>query len=87
MNLYIVANKLNEVVSIVGEVFSKTQKEDIIMFINAGEWGLALETMCEFLYEEELPITLKAYRLVEEVGSLLKLNSNLWKNLKNQIID
>lgn len=87
INSYIVANKLNEALSIVSEVLSKAQKKDIIMFINAGEWEPALETLCEFLYEEEFPITLKAYGLLQEVGSLLKLNKNLWENLKNQISD
>jgi hypothetical protein len=87
INSYIVANKLNEALSIVGEVLSKNQREDISMFINAEEWGLALETLCEFLYEEKLPITLKAYELLKEVGSLLKLNSNLWENLKRQLSD
>jgi hypothetical protein len=87
VNSCIVANKLNEALSLVGEVLSKTQREDISMFINAGEWGLALETLCEFLYEEELSITLKAYELLKEVGSLLKLNSSLWENLKKQLSD
>lgn len=85
VNSHIVSNKLNEALSIVAEVLSESQREDISIFINAGEWGLALETLCEFLYEEELPIKLKAYELLEEVKSLINLDYDLLRSLKNQI--
>lgn len=87
VNSHLLAKKLNEILPIVAEVLSENQKEDIRMFINAGEWGLAFETLCEFLYEEELPIAPKAYGLLEETESLLKLNSSLLENLKSQVSD
>ena len=82
-----IANKLNEVLSDIAPVLSEIQQDDIRIYISAGEWLLALETLCEFLIEDEFPITLKTYLLFQEIEDLMggKCLVNKMEYLKEQI--
>jgi hypothetical protein len=81
----IVVKKLNEVLTQLKEVFSDGQIEFLQSYINAGEWNLALETLCDILIEEEIPIDLKAYELLQEVGNILNMERETWEMLKVQV--
>ncbi|MEG4337864.1 MafI family immunity protein [Microcoleus sp. D3_18_C2] len=81
----IVVKKLNEVLAQLKEVFSGAQIEFLQSYINAGEWNLALETLCDILLEEEIPIDLKAYELLQEVGNILNMERETWEMLKVQV--
>lgn len=81
----IVVKKLNEVLSQLKEFFSDAQIEFLQSYINAGEWNLALETLCDILIEEEIPIDLKAYELLQEVGNILNMERETWEMLKVQV--
>ena len=81
----IVVNKLNQVLAQLKEVFSDAQIEFLQSYINAGEWNLALETLCDILIEEEIPIDLKGYELLQEVGNILNMESEIWEMLKVQV--
>jgi len=81
----IVVNKLNEVLVQLKEVFSDTQIEFLQSYINAGEWNLALEILCDILIEEEIPIDLKSYELLQEVGNILNMERETWEMLKVQV--
>ena len=50
--------------------------------IHAGEWDLALETLCDLLIKEEITIDLKAYELLQEVGNILNMERETWEMLK-----
>ena len=78
----IVVNKLNEVLAQLKEVFSDTQIEFLQSYIYAGEWNLALEILCDILIEEEIPIDLNSYELLEEVGNILNMERETWEMLK-----
>ncbi|MCC3439942.1 MafI family immunity protein [Microcoleus sp. PH2017_05_CCC_O_A] len=69
----IVVKKLNEVLTQLKEVFSDDQIEFLQSYINAGEWNLALETLCDILIEEEIPIDSRGYELLQEVGNTLNM--------------
>ena len=45
----IVESKLNEIINIVKPQLSDTQIEFLVSDIPAGEWKLALETLCDIL--------------------------------------
>lgn len=77
--------KLTEILTLVNNVLTPEQINDLKMYINASEWGLALETLCDFLYEDELPISESAYQLLEQVGISLEMESQTWELLKSQI--
>ncbi|MEG5044450.1 MafI family immunity protein [Microcoleus sp. B4-C1] len=81
----IVVKKLNEVLAQLKEVFSGAQIEFLQSYINAGEWNLALETLCDILLEEEISIDLKAYELLQEVGNILNMERETWEMLKVQV--
>ena len=81
----IVVKKLNEVLAQLKEVFSGAQIEFLQSYINAGEWNLALETLCDILIQEEIPIDLKAYELLQEVGNILNMERETWEMLKVQV--
>lgn len=78
-------NKLNEVLAQIKEIFSDTQIEFLQSYINAGEWNLALEILCDILIEEEIPIDLKSYELLQEVGNILNMERQTWEMLKVQV--
>ena len=69
----IVESKLNEIINIVKPQLSDTQIEFLVSDIHAGEWNLALETWCDILIEEENPLDLKAYEVLQEVGNILNM--------------
>ena len=81
----IVESKLNEVINIVKPQLSDTQIEFLVSDIQAGEWNLALETLCDILIEEEIPIDLKGYELLQEVGNILNMERETWEMLKVQV--
>ena len=81
----LVENKLHQVINIVKPQLSETQIEFMVSDIHAGEWNLALETLCDILIEEEIPIDLKSYELLQEVGNILNMERETWEMLKVQV--
>ncbi|PSB44568.1 hypothetical protein C7B67_22510 [filamentous cyanobacterium Phorm 6] len=81
----VVESKLNEVINIVKLQLSDTQIEFLVSDIQAGEWNLALETLCDILIEEEISIDLKGYELLQEVGDMLNMERETWEMLKVQV--
>ena len=81
----IVESKLNEMINIVTPQLSDTQIEFLVSDLHAGEWNLALETLCEILIEEEIPINLRGYELLQEVGNILNMERETWEMLKVEV--
>lgn len=81
----IVVKKLNEVLAQLKEILSETQIEFLQSYINAGEWNLALEILCDILIEEEIPIDSRGYELLQEVGNTLSMEKETWEMLKVQV--
>ncbi|MCC3584404.1 MAG: MafI family immunity protein [Microcoleus sp. PH2017_30_WIL_O_A] len=77
--------KLNEVLARLKESLSDTQIEFLQSYINAGEWNLALEILCDILIEEEIPIDSRGYELLQEVGNTLNMEKETWEMLKVQV--
>jgi hypothetical protein len=82
----LIKSKLNEVILLTNEVMQETQIEFIRSCIDAGEWGLAVETLCDILYEDELPISATAYRLIQEISSSIDLKNSVWEILRPQVV-
>ncbi|MEG4230428.1 MafI family immunity protein [Microcoleus sp. N9_B2] len=81
----LVENKLHQAINIVKPQLSDTQIEFLVSDIQAGEWNLALETLCDILIKEEIPIDLKGYELLQEVGNILNMERETWEMLKVQV--
>ena len=84
----IVEDKLNKVLSLVEEILPKQYIDMVRSDIEqGGEWVLALETLCDCLAEENLPVPQKVYELLEEVASLLNMEDRQrLEMLKLQVI-
>lgn len=80
----LVVSKLNEALSIVRDRLLDTQIDFIESCIYSGEWNLALETLCDILSEDNLPLHPGAYKLFEEIGSDLNIERGTWEILKMQ---
>ncbi|MFN9790510.1 MAG: MafI family immunity protein [Holosporales bacterium] len=63
----LIKGKLNEALFLVRGMFSDEQYTFIIDFINAGEWWLAFDTLCEILSEEELPVSQQLSDILKEI--------------------
>ncbi|KOR34566.1 MULTISPECIES: MafI family immunity protein [Planktothricoides] len=81
----VVENKLNQALALVNDILSDNQTESIQSYIKAGEWNLAVETLCDILISDELPVNLKTYNLLEEAGVVLNMDRETWELLKVQI--
>ena len=70
----IVEHKLNTALYLVKEILPKQYIDMVRSDIEqGGEWVLALETLCDCLTEENLPIPQKVYAILEETASLLNM--------------
>ncbi|MDF0555743.1 MafI family immunity protein [Kamptonema sp. UHCC 0994] len=81
----VVESKLHQVINIVKPQLSENQIKFIVSDIHAGEWNLALEILCDILIEEEIPIDLRSYELLQEVGNILNMEQKTWEMLKVQV--
>ena len=77
---------LNRLLALVRHVLTANQRDDMQAFIVAGEWGLAVQTLCEVLYEDKLPLAPKAYTLIERVGRHIGLAPRYWEVLQPQVV-
>ena len=81
----LVESKLHQFIDIVKPQLSETQIEFIVSDIQAGEWNLALETLCDILIEEDIPLDLRGYELLQEVGNILNVARKNLEMLKVQV--
>lgn len=85
-----VDNKLREAAALVSESLKQAgypeRVQDVYDNIAENESGLALENLCENLYEFSCPVPQKAYDLLAEAGTAMKIDSKYWEMLKSQII-
>ncbi|GHH70363.1 MafI family immunity protein [Promicromonospora soli] len=62
-------------------VISADQHDDVIHLLDHNEQGLALETLCSHLYEDDIEIDDDARQLIAHAGNLMGLNPLLWERL------
>lgn len=59
--------------------------KDCIELVEANEFGIALETICENLHDSECAISTEAYNLFLQVGTQINVKSHYWEVLNPQI--
>jgi hypothetical protein len=84
----IVEYKLKKALFLVEEILPKEYIDMVRSDMEqGGEWVLALETLCDCLTENNLPISQKVYAILEETASLLNMeDKHRLEMLKPQII-
>lgn len=82
--------KLGEATALVVESLTQAgypeRVQDVYDNIEHNESGLALENLCENLYEFDCPILQRAYDLLEESGTAMKIDSKYWEMLKPLVV-
>jgi hypothetical protein len=85
-----IAEKLSEATSLVAESLAKAgyaeRVQNTLELIEANEYGIALENLCSNLHEFSCPVPRRAYELLEEAGSAMKVDSHYWQLLKPQVV-
>ncbi len=76
--------KLKQLMEVLGTTFSASEIQEASRFVDAGEYGVALETICFIIREEYKVISMDVYHLIDEVGSRMSMDSNLWGDLAIQ---
>jgi len=84
---YDIVDKLYKVLNIVSQELTEIQIEHIEELIEHGEWSLALETLCDFIHEDNLRISQQTYEVFEEIGPILELDHKTWEMLKPLVVD
>lgn len=54
----------------------------VIELAQAGEWGIALEILCEQLFEYDISISRAARDRIAALGGQMGLDSTLWADLR-----
>ena len=86
-----VPKKLREATLLVAESLTQVgypqYVQDTYDNIEHNECGLALENLCENLYEFSCPVPQKAFDLIQECGTSMGIDSKYWEMLKPQITE
>lgn len=82
-----VHDKLVEALSLVEKSLDPERVEGIRSLNDAGEWALALEMTCENLYDFEVPISRRAYELLEYADQKLGAKIRVLQLIRAQIVD
>jgi len=89
-DLQTVEKKLKEAFDLVADSLAAAgypeRVKDAYELVDAGEPVIALENICENLYEFECQISVKAYELFAEAGVHFKMDSRCWEMLKPHIV-
>lgn len=85
-NYSLATKKLREATALVAESLTQAgyseRIQDVYDTIEHNESGIALETLCENLYEFGCLIPQRAYDLFEESGTAMEIYSKYWEMLK-----
>lgn len=55
--------------------FVPSERENILEFINAGEYGLAFETICFFIKEKKICVSEKTKAIILNLARVMKIDS------------
>jgi hypothetical protein len=80
----LIAQKLLSLLYLFRSNFTDSELKEVEDFIDHGEYGLALETFCSIVVEENKPIGTIAIARVKELASLMSMSDDVWKKLSNR---
>jgi len=75
---------LKEIVKNITNLPLKDEK-DILEFIEHEEWGIALETICSVIEQEDIPVDKDIFSKIEEAGLYMEMDKSLWEEISKQI--
>ena len=70
------------------EIFTDSEKSEVQDFIDAGEYGLALETLVDIVIEENKQIPGESLALVCELADVMQLDKKVFEEkLRGHVTD
>jgi hypothetical protein len=73
---------LLKVLAEVGSEFEPAEIQGAQMYLDAGEYGLALETICAVLAQKRRPISAETYVSIEDLGARMDVDPSSWQDLE-----
>lgn len=73
---------MQTILSSLGLLLSEAELEEAQHFIDVGEYGLAFETLCGIIDEEQKMLPLTAYYLIDDLGKQMEIDPAIWAKLK-----
>ena len=58
---------------------------NIVMFLENNELGVALDTLCNQIYDNNIKISLHIYKSIEEIGNEMRMYDSNWTFLTKLI--
>jgi len=75
----VVENLLLRLLSILVGVFSESEANEVTEFINAGEYGLALDTLIDIIDEESKSVPQEVVELAKQTAIAMNLDGIVMK--------
>jgi hypothetical protein len=77
-------DSLRRVLKVLGASFSASEVKEVCDFLDVGEYGIALETICGIIAEERKSITSEVQALIGQIGTRMGMDSQLWNDLRER---
>ena len=78
----LIEEQLQTILSSLGLLLSEAELEEAQHFIDVGEYGLAFETLCGIIDEEQKMLPLTVYYLIADLGTQMEIDPAIWAKLK-----
>lgn len=74
-----VEDLLLELLSLMSSIFTDAEIDEVQVFIDSGEYGLALDAFVDIVTEEKKPILFRAFALVLELAGAMQLDKKVFE--------
>lgn len=73
-----IIRQIKEILNLIRDDLPQTDWENANILLLHGEWGLALDTICEQLYEFSIPINRETNDKIEASANQMNLEKSEW---------
>ena len=73
-----------EILSACSELLREDEVREVQWFADAGECGVAIETLCAFLQERNVAVAMRIYLRIKSLGQLLKIDARYYEGLDRE---
>lgn len=76
-----------EILSLLSEVpdLPKADRDNVVMFLEGGEWGLAFDSLCHQIYENDITIAENFYERAASIASSMQIENSEWAFLSELV--
>ncbi|PKL34703.1 MAG: hypothetical protein CVV45_01890 [Spirochaetae bacterium HGW-Spirochaetae-10] len=76
-----------EIISLLSEVpdLPKADRDNVTMFLEGGEWGLAFDSLCHQIFENDITIGENFYARAASIASSMQIENSEWAFLRKQV--